>query len=106
MRPAVFLSRGGSDCPCGLYAVVRSAILSAEPVQRSLGLAVASSEIDPMKRCAVLFLLALFAACSSTDDVPDARDRGSYGRPPMRRASDDGGLDLAPPADWWRDPRL
>ena len=59
-----------------------------------------------MKRCAVLFLLALFAACSSTDNVPDARDRGSYGRPPMRRASDDGGLDLAPPADWWRDPRL
>ena len=59
-----------------------------------------------MKRYAALLLLALFAACSSTDDVPDSRGRGPYGRPPMRRASDDGGLDLAPPADWWRDPRL
>lgn len=57
-----------------------------------------------MKRSSAMLLVAILVACASTD-VPDDRDAGR--RPMMRRASaGEDGLDVAPPTDWWHDPRL
>lgn len=60
-----------------------------------------------MKKLIVLCVLAA-AACASDDEVgyPGGRRQPDYPRPQTQRAAAGGLLELMPPDDWWRDPRV
>ena len=58
-----------------------------------------------MKRTALLLVVALAAACSTSDYDPPRNEGPRRGGMMMPRASADG-TGLLPPADWWHDPQI
>lgn len=62
-----------------------------------------------MKRLALLVIVSMVVACSSSDyDDGPRRGRGDWGgdAPAMVRTGGGGLLDMMPPDDWWHDTRI